>query len=1026
MYNYDNIVIEQSERAKINSEILEDIQRQPLFRKYSQEYVFNRYTGRGGLHGLKESDFRNYSEYRNAKQKFEIGQFFTPAPICKFITELLHIEKEALVGDLTCGMGNFFNFLPDESNIYGCEIEHNAYLVAKFLYPNAHIECNDIQSYKCPVTLDYIILNPPFNLNWQGSKSQTICIKKSFEALKNGGILVVVVPKTYLEDDFSSKSERMIINSKFSFLAQFELNADTFNNVGVKSFSTKIMLFQKKTSNITSIEYSNTYCTKEDFINAINRAKEKTQNVRAKIILENKRNIDKDFEYKYKKYLYHIKANPKLKEKSNRFENNFERFLTQEKPPTMEVKEWDKIKMTENRVLNPMKKALNRQHIIPEDVIRLVKTDYGLKYKAYSKKALERLNKTDIKADSFNDMILNQEYPFADNTYKKLFERKLKEYLQQSTEFNKIIPDKSIGDFLNNLVIHDYSDNSDKKLNNIQKEDIARVLTKKYAILNWSMGSGKSLAAISYAKYLLENRLVKNIFIISHALAINNSWCKILGDYVLIKKPEDIKKIKDGDIVLASFHYLAKNRSNFKKLYKKHSIIYETLVKKKDKTPDEIKQINTIRQEIKNNIPIDLKQFIKERSQKVALIFDESDEITSDNTRKTRSILEIFRRVKYKLLTTGTITRNSISEMYKQFELLYNNSVNFLCECEVIYIHNKKENIIRQAINPDYMKPFGAKGGMTLFKKSFNPLKRTVFCVEKNNQDIYNADKLAKLISKTVITKTFKDIVGANKYSFKNTVVRQSESEKMLYEKILKDFHSMVYKYFTRNENSKKDGMLMIVRQLMTLIKATSTPQYFREYNGGMPNKMKKIQAIITSKPDEKFCIGCTFIRAVDEYCNLLSNSGRPVFRKTGKENTQQTAEIIKAFNECKNGILVCTQQSLKSAVNIPNCQNVIIESLQWNIPKILQFAFRFIRFNSPNKAVINFVTYKDSIEPNLLGLLICKEKLNEFVKTLEFNSDDSLYQEYGIGENLLDLVIQKCYDKDGKYYLEWGKQMAA
>ena len=149
------------------------------------------------------------------------------------------------------------------------------------------------------------------------------------------------------------------------------------------------------------------------------------------------------------------------------------------------------------------------------------------------------------------------------------------------------------------------------------------------------------------------------------------------------------------------------------------------------------------------------------------------------------------------------------------------------------------------------MKPFKAKGGMTLFKNSFNPLKRTVFGVEKNNQDIYNEDKLAKLISKTVITRTFKDIVGADKYAFKNTVIEQSAEEKELYEKILKDFRSMVYKYFVQNENSRKDNMLMIVRQLMTLIKATSIPQYFKEFNGDIPNKMNKIYELVHEKENE-------------------------------------------------------------------------------------------------------------------------------------------------------------------------------
>ena len=134
--------------------------------------------------------------------------------------------------------------------------------------------------------------------------------------------------------------------------------------------------------------------------------------------------------------------------------------------------------------------------------------------------------------------------------------------------------------------------------------------------------------------------------------------------------------------------------------------------------------------------------------------------------------------------------------MYKQFELMYNNSVNLICECELIYTHNKKENTINQTINTEYMKPFKAKGGMTLFKNSFNPLKRTIFGVEKNNQDIYNEDKLgveknnqdiynedklAKLISKTVITRTFKDIVGADKYAFKNTVIEQSAEENYIH-----------------------------------------------------------------------------------------------------------------------------------------------------------------------------------------------------------------------------------------------------
>ena len=150
MYKFTNVSIPQEQRAKINQEIIEDIKKEPIFKKYNEEYVFNYYTGKGGLHGLNEKDFQNYNEYKKAKQKFEEGQFFTPPNVCKYIVELLSIENNALIGDLTCGMGNFFNYLPREENIYGCEIDYNAYLVAQYLYPNANLECNDIQHYICP------------------------------------------------------------------------------------------------------------------------------------------------------------------------------------------------------------------------------------------------------------------------------------------------------------------------------------------------------------------------------------------------------------------------------------------------------------------------------------------------------------------------------------------------------------------------------------------------------------------------------------------------------------------------------------------------------------------------------------------------------------------------------------------------------------------------------------------------------------------------------------------------------------
>lgn len=82
---------------------------------------------------------------------------------------------------------------------------------------------------------------------------------------------------------------------------------------------------------------------------------------------------------------------------------------------------------------------------------------------------------------------------------------------------------------------------------------------------------------------------------------------------------------------------------------------------------------------------------------------------------------------------------------------------------------------------------------------------------------------------------------------------------------------------------------------------------------------------------------------------------------------------IVTEFDSTINGILVCTQQSLSSSVNIPTCNDVILESLQWNIPKMEQFYFRFIRLDSKELKDVHYVTYKDSVEQNLMALVLPK-----------------------------------------------------
>ena len=173
-YSYLGQRIPKEARKELNEKIIHLVtSNQAEAAGITREDIYNAYTGDGGLHGLHMADFDNYAEFSKAKKEIENGQVFSPHSVCQFLMACLDINKQELVTDLTCGIGNFFNFAPVEENIYGCEIDPKAYKVAHYLYPKANLERGDIRNYESPMKMDYSVGNPPFNLafNFQNSSS---------------------------------------------------------------------------------------------------------------------------------------------------------------------------------------------------------------------------------------------------------------------------------------------------------------------------------------------------------------------------------------------------------------------------------------------------------------------------------------------------------------------------------------------------------------------------------------------------------------------------------------------------------------------------------------------------------------------------------------------------------------------------------------------------------------------------------------------------------------------------------------
>ena len=1002
----------QDQRAEFNRKLLMLIDNKET-EKYqvSGDDVYNAYTGDGGLHGLKRGDYDNYHSYSKDKKEIENGQFFTPPKLAKLVVDCIGPTTDEIVADLTCGAGAFFNFLPNEHNIYGCEVDIKAYKVARFLYPDANIENKDIRSYKPMVRFDYVIGNPPFNLKWwvdgdEEIKSQLYFCQKAASLLKPKGIMAIIVPESFLSDDFANSSDITLMEEHFNFLGQISLPADSFAAMGVSSFATKLQFWQKKSETDTE---DKPYSRDTAFIvlkncnydevsawvdkNLLSNAKSELRRNKYGILREiaKEGTLSADFEYRVKSMLYQIKCHPRLREHYNKCSEYLYRFAHQKQPPDMDYKEWAKHKITENKVIAYLKNVIAKQNAPePKDKIALVKQKYSFVYKGYSPKSKGMLSESQKIPIPLYDVVSGacfDEFP----GYEKYIRKRQNEYAVQSAQFADMAEDTEIKEWLDNFTVWDSENEENIYLNPIQKHDLNLMLQKRYGLLQWEQGSGKTLAGIAVGKYRMAKQNIHHTWVVSSAISIRNNWDVVLENYglnyVFVERLADLQRIKKGDFVIITLTMLSKYR----------------------------KQI---------------KRWVRIHNQKLQLIFDESDEMSNPNTSTAKSVLDCFRRCRAKLLTTGTSTRNNIVEFAPQLELMYNNSANMISWCQQTYSYDydSGEAYLCKDENVYFGKPIPAyKKGYSLFKSSHLPGKATVFGVEKMTQDIYNSEVLDELLGKTVITRTFEEVVGKEIRRIHQVPVTMSAEEKAIYEVAMKEFYKLRDRYYGTTGNSRKDSMLIIMQQINMLLKISAAPNTLSEYTGGRPSKISKIIDMVSEFPDETVAIGVRHLDVLEVYKEALEDAfpERPIFVVSGKMSFANRKKLRTTLRDSKNGILLCTQQSLPSSVNFEYVNKIFLPELHYNNAKMSQFYMRFIRYTSTDYKDIYFVTAEDSIEANLLMMIMSKEKINLFMKGKKTDLDE-IYEKFGVDYDLINQIMYKDIDEHGHSYVRWGSQKVA
>ena len=971
------------------------------------EDIYNAYTGDGGLHGLEREDYSDYHAYSEKKKEIENGQFFTSPDICRLVAESLRPSHSDLIADLTCGKGSFFNFLPVEDNLYGCELDAKAYKVARFLYPKANLWLGDIRSYAPEVRFDYIVGNPPFNLRWNTEDgdclSQLFYCRKAADTLKPLGIMAIVVPMSFLSDSFADSKMIREVEGRFSFLGQIGLPDDAFAPLGVEKFSTKLQFWQKKSERdgwtphryttellyMLPRDYEVEHEAEKLYETILMLPKADLEKNRSHVLLELARSKEtsKDFAYQTQKMLYQIKVHPMLTDKYAKCCEYLHRFYTETQPKNMPYETWQKKRLTEQKVLSYLRRTLKKQIVVPErDVIALVKRDYDFAYKGYSAAARKLMREGNYPSTNICDAVL-REIPVNFKGFERLMHRKKREYETQSRHFCDMAEDAEISDWLRSFSLWDAENEETIHLNERQCQDINRMLQKRYGLLQWEQGSGKTLAGIATGRYRMERQNAHSTWVISSAISIRNNWDVVLKNYglsyVFVERLKDMERIQPGDFVLVTLNKLGQ--------YQKQII-----------------------------------KWVKLHGQKIQLVLDESDEISNPDTVRAKATLACFRRCRYKLLTTGTSTRNNISEFAPQLELLYNNSVNMINWCDCLYHYDTELGRVDSEPNEHYGQPIPAyKKGYSMFSACHLPERTTVFGVGERTQDIYNADALNDILAKTVITRTFEEITGKEIRRLHQAPMSFAEDEREVYVKVVKEFQSVRRQYFASTGNSRKDAMLRLMQQITLLLRVSSAPNTLQEYAGGTPVKVMTAVEMASQWEDEIVAIGVRHKVVLDAYAAAFREylPNRPLFVVTGATTTfAKRRALRKTLKESGNGILLCTQQSLPSSVNFEFVNKVLIPELHYNNASMSQFYMRFVRYNSTTYKDIYFLTYTDSLESNLMQMVLVKEKINLFMKGQDTDLDE-IYEKFGIDYNLLSLLSRREKDKDGHFQIRWGEQ---
>ena len=333
----------------------------------------------------------------------------------------------------------------------------------------------------------------------------------------------------------------------------------------------------------------------------------------------------------------------------------------------------------------------------------------------------------------------------------------------------------------------------------------------------------------------------------------------------------------------------------------------------------------------------------------------------------------------------------------------------FQCVAPII-VEEQKDGSLRELLNDQYLKSYPSYGGHGLFRRCHSPVKTTVLGQKRAVPDIPNREELSEFLGTIRSRLTIEELMGYDPLNVRVVEIEMTPGEKGLYNKILQDTCYFVRRELEAFVESRKLNQLAIAQAIKVQQQACSIPSRYPEFSGGPQSKLEYLVETCRAGLHAHTAVGTIWKQATHEIGRFLqSGLDFPVIVFTGEEAMAQRKTLLAQFAGAARAVLVTTQQSLRSSVNVRCVSRIIAESLPWNFSVLGQWARRFVRYDSDARQIeLEILVARGTIEERILGLNLRKESVALCAAGDIVEDDlDPILDQYGAQSSTLNLLTE-------------------